>query len=235
MKWDIAMNKETNIENGLTWLDKALQMVEKYKIKTIFKAMGIIVLVGLLIGLLKNPTFIFDKFAEWEKKKHTEQIEWRMSNTIEIQKKLDKLMFTTNANRCVIMSLHNGLNDVNNIPYLRTSAIFETVNNVHPISQDYQNCILSLIPFSNILYYENYWCGDVEELKEIDKSLYHKLASNGCEHFCAVTIQGIDKPIGFIFLTYTEMPEHNCDKVLKEVQKTALELSVLMEIQKHYK
>ena len=223
------------IEKGLGWLDKALQIVEKYKIKTIFKAFGIIIVLSLVIGFLKNPTWILEKWKEWEEDRHSEQMEWRMSNTAEIQKKLDKLMFTTNANRCVIMSLHNGLNDINNIPYLRTSAIFETVNNAYPISQEYQNCILSLIPFSHKLYYEGYFCGNVEEIKEIDKSLYHKLASNGCEHFCAVTIQGIDKSIGFIFLTYTEMPEHNCDKVLKEVQKTALELSVLLELQNYKK
>lgn len=228
------MNK-VDLDKPLSWLDKALNIVEKYKIKTILKAFGLILMIALLIAFINNPTYIFDKWQEIQEREHTEQIEWRMSNTIEIQKKLDRLMFTTEANRCVVMSLHNGLNDVNNIPYLRTSAIFETVNNTYPISDEYQNCILSLIPFATTLYFDGYWCGDVEDLREIDKSLYHKLASNNCEHFCAVTIQGIEKPIGFIFLTYTDFPEHNCDKVLKEVQKTALELSVLMEIQKHQK
>lgn len=223
------------IEKGLGWLDKALQIVEKYKIKTIFKAFGIIIVLSLVIGFLKNPTWLLEKWKEWEETRHSEQMEWRMSNTAEIQKKLDKLMYSTSANRVVVLSLHNGLNDINNIPYLRTSAIFETVNNTYPISQDYQNCILSLIPFSHKLYYEGYFCGNVEEIKEIDKSLYHKLASNGCEHFCAVTIQGIDKPIGFIFLTYTEMPEHNCEKIKAEVQRTALELSVLLELQNYKK
>lgn len=223
------------IEKGLSWLDKALQIVEKYKVKTIFKAFGIIIVLSLVIGFLKNPTWILEKWKQWEEDRHSEQMEWRMSNTAEIQKKLDKLMYSTSANRVVVLSLHNGLNDINNIPYLRTSAIFETVNNAYPISQEYQNCILSLIPFSHKLYYEGYFCGDVEEIKEVDKSLYHKLASNGCEHFCAVTIQGIDKPIGFIFLTYTDMPEHNCEKIKAEVQKTSLELSVLLELQNYKK
>lgn len=226
------MSNVENTEKGLNFIEKALAMVEKYRLTTIFKAVFVVLIAAAVIGFIRNPNFIFEKAEEIRTKKHTEQIEWRLQNASEIQGKLDKLMYSTSANRCVILSLHNGLNDLNNIPYLRTSAIFETVNNTYPIAELYQNCMLSLIPFSNTLYSDGHFCGDVEEIEPIDKNLYHKLASNDCQHFCAVTIQGIDKPLGFIFLTYTEEQDHNCDEILKKTQKTALELAVLLEIRK---
>lgn len=223
----------SNIENtntGIGWLEKVLNLVTKYRIWDFLKAFIIILFTALVITFISNPIKVVEKIEEVRNKKHTEQIEWRLKNTTEIQGKMNKLMYSTSANRCVILSLHNGLNDINNIPYLRASAIFETTNNTYPIAEHYQNCILSLIPFSNKLYFDGYFCGDIEDIEPIDRSLYHKLASNDCTHFCAVTIQGIEKPLGFIFLTYTEPQEHKCNEILKKVQKTALELSVLLEI-----
>lgn len=223
----------SNIENtttGIGWLEKMLETVQKYHIWDFCKAFIVILFTALIVGFISNPTKIVEKIEKVRNKKHTEQIEWRLKNTSEIQGKMNKLMYSTSANRCVILSLHNGLNDINNIPYLRASAIFETTNNTYPIADYYQNCILSLIPFSHKLYFDGYFCGDIEDIKMVDKNLYHKLASNDCSHFCAVTIQGIEKPLGFIFLTYTEPQKHKCNEVLKKVQKTALELSVLLEI-----
>lgn len=224
------MNNIENTEKGIGWLEKMLETVQKYHVWDFCKAFIVILFTALIVGFISNPTKVVEKIEEVRNKKHTEQIEWRLKNTAEIQGKMNKLMYSTSANRCVILSLHNGLNDINNIPYLRASAIFETTNNTYPIADYYQNCILSLIPFSHKLYFDGYFCGDIEDIEPMDRNLYHKLASNDCTHFCAVTIQGIEKPLGFIFLTYTEPQEHKCNEILRKVQKTALELSVLLEI-----
>ena len=223
----------SNIENtstGIGWLEKVLETVQKYHVWDFIKAFFVILLTAFIVGFISNPYGVFEKIEKVREEKHAEQIEWRLKNSAEIQGKMSKLMYSTSANRCVILSLHNGLNDINNIPYLRASAIFETTNNTYPVAEHYQNCILSLIPFSHKLYFDGYFYGDIEDIEKIDRNLYHRLASNDCTHFCAVTIQGIEKPLGFLFLTYTEPQEHNCDEILRKVQKTALELSVLLEI-----
>lgn len=222
---------EQKIDKGLGWLEKCLSIVEKYKFKTIFKAVAVILIIAATVGFLKNPTWIFEKMEEVRQKEHTEQLIKRTENNYKIQSSIEKLVYKTNASRCVIISLHNGLNDINNIPYLRGSAIYESMNeNVIPVSEQYQNVILSLFPFTNYLYFNDFWCGDLSELKKMDKSLYHRLAANDTSHFCAMTIEGKDKPIAFIFLTYTYDVEHSCVDVKKEVQHTALELSYLLEL-----
>jgi hypothetical protein len=219
------------VEKGIGILEKALNLVEKYKLRTVFKGCFIILVIAGLIGFLNNPTWIFDKIEEEKQKDHTEQLVKRTENNYKIQSTIEKLMYKTNASRCVIISLHNGLNDINNIPYLRGSAIYESLNdNVMPVSEQYQNVMLSLYPFTNHLYFNDYFCGDLTELKQIDKSMYHRFAANETTHLCAVTIQGKDKPIGFLFLTYTYDVEHSCNDIKREVQHTALELSYLLEL-----
>lgn len=222
-----------NVNTGLGWIEKSLQIVEKYKIKTILKGVFVILIIAALIGLIKNPLWLYERIEEAKEKEHTEKLIERTENNYKIQSTIEKLMYKTNASRCVIISLHNGLNDINNIPYLRGSAIYESLNdNVIPVSEQYQNVMLSLYPFTNHLYFNDYFCGDLAELKKIDKSMYHRFAANETTHLCAVTIQGKEKPIGFLFLTYTYDVEHTCLDVKKEVQHTALELSYLLELNK---
>lgn len=224
---------EQKINEGFGWLDKALNIVEKYKFKTIFKGIILILIIAAIIGFLKNPTWIFEKMEEAKEKEHIEQMAKRTENNYKVQSSIEKLMYKTNASRCVVISLHNGLNDINNIPYMRGSAIYESINDgVNPVSEQYQNVMLSLLPFANYLYYNDYWCGDLKGLKEIDKSMYHRLAANDTTHFCAMTIQGKERPIGFIFLTYTYDVEHSCENIKRDVQHTALELALLLELSK---
>lgn len=222
-----------NIDKGLGFLDRALEIVEKYKIRTIAKAVVIILVIAGVVGFIKNPLWLYEKIEQAKEKEHTEKLIERTENNYKIQTAIEKLMYKTNASRCVVISLHNGLNDINNIPYLRGSAIYESLNdNVMPVSEQYQNVMLSLYPFTNHLYFNDYFCGDLTELKQIDKSMYHRFAANETTHLCAVTIQGKDKPIGFLFLTYTYDVEHICKDVKREVQHTALELSYLLELNK---
>lgn len=53
-----------NLGDSLGWLERALQIIEKYKVGTILKSFIILILLALLIGFIKNPTYIFDKYKE---------------------------------------------------------------------------------------------------------------------------------------------------------------------------
>lgn len=220
-----------NTTKGLGILEKILNLIRNYRLWDFFKAFMVMGMLGLMTFAITNPDKVFDYFSKAGKKTHDTLIEQRMENTHKIQQSIDRLMFKTGASRCLIISLHNGLNDINNVPYMRGSAIYESIDDgIYPVSDQYQDVMLSLLPFATHLYYNDYWCGNVDDLIEIDKTLYHRLSSNQATHFCATTIQGTEKPIGFIFLTYTFPPEHNCDEIKKEVQHTSLEVALLMNI-----
>ena len=63
----IDIVEKNQMDIGVSWLNQGLAIVEKYKLKTIFKAFFIMVCIAAFIGFLKNPTWIFEKYDEWKK------------------------------------------------------------------------------------------------------------------------------------------------------------------------
>lgn len=217
---------------GLGFLEKALNLIRQYKLWDFVKAFIVIGMVSLMAYCITNPDKVFEYFKRAGDKAHDELIEHRLDNTHKIQSSIDRLLYKTEASRVEVLELHNGNSSLAGIPFLKATATFEALNdNVLPVSSQYDNVNLSLIPFATRLFNDGYWCGNTEEMKVIDKSLCYRMLSNSTEHFAACVIQGVDKPIGFLFVSFERLPEgHNCDEVQKEINKAAMEIGVLMSV-----
>lgn len=160
-----------DIDKGIGWLDKALTVVERYKMITVFKGIFIILLIAGTIGFIKNPTWIFEKYQEWEDKQHSEKLEHRLANNEKMHILAEKLLYKVNADRVMILELHNGLSSNSGLPFAKCSATYEAINDgVHPVADQYQDVNLSLMPFATELFDNGYWCGNTKELKGIDKA-----------------------------------------------------------------
>lgn len=221
------------VEKGIGVLDKALNLVERYKLKTIFKGCFIILIIAALIGFLNNPTWIFEKYEEWKDKQHQEEMDIRTVNNDKIQHLIEKSLYKIGADRITILELHNGNTGVGGLPFTKCSATFEYMDDgVMPIANQYQEQQLSLIPFANHLFKEGYWCGDIADLADYDRALYHRMSSNGTEHFAACVIEGIDKPLALLFVSFGEvdMNEHNCQTVREQIRHISLEIALLLEL-----
>lgn len=222
-----------NVDTGIGWVEKTLQMVEKYRIWTILKAILVVLLIALVVGFISNPTYIFEKYKEYEDKKHTEAIENRLHNNEKIHILCEKLMYRVDADRVMLLELHNSGTNLNGLPFVKASAIYESLNEgIYPVSGQYQQVQLSLMPFSIHLFKSGYWCGDTDELLEIDKGLYHKMKGNGTEHFAACLIEGVDTPLAFLIVSFKDLPEHDCLEVRENIRHISLELALLLELGK---
>ena len=231
---DIVENN--HMERGLNWLDKALQIVDKYRLKTIFKAFLVMLLIAIFIGFLKNPTWVFEKYDEWKDKEHSTALEQRLVNNEKLHISSEKLLYKVGADRVMILELHNGLENANGLPFSKCSATYEAIElNVKPVADQYQNVNLSLMPFVTEVFHKGYWCGDVDDLECIDKGLYYKLKSNGTEHFACCLIEGIDKPLAFLFVSFTQKIDegHDCAMVRENIRHIALEQALLLELNKY--
>ena len=221
------------VEKGIGVLDKALNLVERYKLKTIFKGCFIILIIAALIGFLNNPTLIFEKYEEWKEKQHQTEMDIRTVNNDKIQHFIEKSLYKIGADRITILELHNGNTGVGGLPFTKCSATFEYMDDgIQPIANQYQEQQLSLIPFANHLFKEGYWCGDIKELEQYDRALYHRMSSNGTEHFAACVIEGVDKPLALLFVSFGEvdMNEHNCQTVREQIRHISLEIALLLEL-----
>ena len=226
---------EQKIDKGLGWLEKCLSIVEKYKFKTIFKAVAVILIIAATVGFLKNPTWIFEQYEEWKDKQHQEQMDLRNVNNQKIQHILDKSLYKIGADRITILELHNGTESIGGLPFTKCSATFEVMDDgIIPIAQQYQDQQLSLIPFSHYLAENGYFCGNLKELETIDRGLYHRMASNGTTHFAACLIEGVEKPLAFLFVSFNGplSDDHNCENVRLQIRHIALEVALCLELNK---
>lgn len=225
------MNIE-NTERGIGWFERVLGLVEKYKIRHFLKAAFVILLIAAIVGFIKNPYAIFEWYDAYKEKIHTEQMDLRAVNNDKIQHLIEKSLYKIEADRIMILELHNGNESIGGLPFNKCSATFEYMDNgLYPCAELYQNQQLSLIPFASHLFSKGYFCGDLKDLEAIDRGLYHKMASNGTDHFAACVIEGIDKPLAFLIVSFKQKTEaHNCDLVREQIRHISLEIAVLLEL-----
>lgn len=236
---DTDIVEKNQIEKGLSWLNQGLAIVEKYKLKTIFKAFLILLLIAGFIGFLKNPTWVFEKYEAWKDKKHTIALEKRLANNEKLHISAEKLLYKVGADRVMILELHNGLENSNGLPFSKCSATYEAIElQVKPVADQYQNVNLSLMPFVNEVFHKGYWCGNVDELEDIDKGLYYKMKSNGTEHFACCLIEGVEEPLAFLFVSFKnpiDSTAHDCAMVRENIRHIALEQALLLELSNYGK
>lgn len=221
-------------EKGLNLLERALQIIDKYKITTVLKGVAIVLIIAATIGIISNPTWVFERYNEWQDKQHSERIEQRLKNNEKLHLKAEQLMYRVDANRVMILELHNGLENNVGLPFSKCSATYEALNiGTKPVADQYQSVNLSLMPFATFIFEEGYWCGNIEDLANIDRGLYYKMLSNEVKHFAACVIEGVDKPLALMFISYQEIPtNHSCEKVRENIRHIALEAALLLELSK---
>lgn len=227
--------KKENIELGLGWFDRLLQVAEKYKIRTILKAVLILLIICASVGFVLNPHWIFEQYNKWQEQQHTEQMEQRINNNEKLHIIIERLMFKIDADRILLLECHNGGNSLSGLPFAKISAIYESLNDsVLPISQDFQQQQLSLYPFSSYLFNNKYFYGDTEELLNIDKGLFYKFKSHNINHFACYVLYGVDnRPLAFLLVGYEKLTEkHNCKQIKELIIEEGLQIRLLLELNK---
>lgn len=237
---DVKKEKiEINIDNtdsALNWLERILKLLKEYGTGKILWATFLIIVVSFILYFMFNLSKVFELYNQWVQTRHDSRIELRMQMSPKIQSAMDKLTYNINANRTLLLEMHNGVTGSGGLPFSKCTATYESLNiGEQPISAQYQEVNLSLIPFANKLFHEGYWCGNTDDLLIIDKGLYHKMKSNGTEHFAACIIEGVDnKAIAFMIVSFNtksnEIHDHNCEEVRNKIRHIAMELSVILEV-----
>lgn len=227
-----------NIEDTTTalgWFERVLDMADKYRIQTVLKSVFIILLIAGTVGFIKNPTWIFEKYQDWQDKQHIEKLAHRLEHNEKLHIMTEKLMYKVNADRVLLLELHNGNTGLGGFPFAKCSATYEALNDgIVPVAHQYQDLNLSLMPFASKLFDEGYWCGDTQDLKEIDKALCYRMLGNDTSHFAGIVIQGVDKPIAFLFVKFKDIgDEHNCAEIKRIIQENAFQIALLLELNKH--
>lgn len=227
-----------NTNEVLGFLEKALKLVKEYGITRILTVALLTALLSTFFYFIFNPDKAFEIYNNWQQTRHNQLIELRMENAPKIQSMLDKLTYKVSASRVMVLEMHNGSEGLGGLPFTKCTATYESLNlGIHPVSHLYQNQNMSLIPFTTFLIDKGYWCGNVDDMMNIDKGLGYKIKSNNTEHFAACVIEGIDKPLAFLFVSFEATPDenHDCVMVRENLRHIAMEIAVYLEVENRLK
>lgn len=234
---DIQINID-NTDDAIGWLERFLELLNKYGFWKILGATVGIIIVSVMLYFAFNWEKGFEVYDAWKARQHDTEMEHRMEVGPKIQSAIDKLTYKVNASRIVVLELHNGNTGGGGLPFTKCSATYEALNlGVYPVGEQYQDNIMSLMPFVNHLFKTGYWCGDVDELETLDRALCYKMKGNNTEHFSACVIEGIDnKPIAFMIVSFdtktNDLAQHDCLANREYIRHVAMELAVFLEVKR---
>lgn len=227
------MNETDKIEvvdKGLGVFERLVNFFGQHSVWEIIKTLFLSVLIGYTIYLSLNPDIIFSAYEKWKKDEHTEAIQNSMQNSVLIQNELETLRERVGANRILLLSYHNTTSSLVGVPYIFLTAEAESIGSgTHPVAEGYERVKTSLYPFVNYLNRKTYFCGDIEELRDIDKALAYRMEGNDVRHFAAMNIEG-EQPLGVLFISYTdELNErHKCSDVKDMILRSAGRLAIYL-------
>lgn len=225
------MENKLNIAEQLFGIiTKVSEWIDKFGIFKLFKtAFAIFILYWMCVVAFK-PSVIFEKYQAWYDKVHSEKIEKTIESHYQIHGYLTDLRYKTEAMRAMVLSLHNGQENINGrYQFLKVSAIFEDCGEYYPVADEWSEQHISTFPMFSHLYKHDYFCGSIEEVREIDKKLYHRLAANDVAWIHIEALIGEDdKTIGFVVLTWDKEPENHLN-LHNEIYKFSSRISRLME------
>lgn len=223
-------NNIENVDKGIGWLERILQLVSKFKIMDFIKTFIIIFMLAITVSLITKPEWIFNKWEEYKEKEHKERMEIVEKNNSLIHTELENILYKTGANRVILLSYHNSKQSLTGLPYIYLTAVNEAIQyNVKPVAEGYEAVKVSLYPMIGYLNVNEFFCGDIEEMREIDKALAYRLEGNDVKHLCMLNIEG-EYPLGVLVATYTQGIDdtHNCKEVEQVIRRAGVKIGVLL-------
>ena len=223
-------NKLNIVDQLFGIITRVSEWLDKFGVVKLFRTAFAIFLLYWMCVIAFKPSIVFEKYQEWYDKVHNDKIEKTIESHYQIHGHLTDLRYRSGSMRSLILSLHNGSANINGqYQFLKVSALFEECGDYYPVSDEWNEVHISTFPIFSYLYSNDYFCGSIEQVREIDKKLYHRLAANevGWIHIEALIGEG-DKTIGFLVLTWDKEPEGHLT-LHNEIYKTASRISRLME------
>lgn len=223
-------NNIDNVSTGIGWLEKILTLISKFRIWDFIKAFIVIFMLAILVSFIAKPEWVFNKWEEYKEEKHKERMEIVEKNNTIIHAELENILYKTGADRVLLLSYHNSKQSLTGLPYIYLTAINEAIQyNVKPVAEGYEAVKTSLYPMINYLTSEEYFCGDIEELRTIDKALAYRMQGNDVQHLCMLQIEG-EYPLGVLVATYTHgiESEHDCKEVESIMRRSGVKIGVLL-------
>lgn len=125
--------------------------------------------------------------------------------TPKIQKDLEVLLYSLNADRCFIIEFHNGKKNVSGLPFRFSDMTYEEVNHerkVDKVAMKYQNIPLTLYKYPEYLHKKKVFIGTVDEIEGVDYDFAQCIKEDGGKYLALAYMNINGMPLGFLGIQF---------------------------------
>lgn len=217
-------------EKGFSLIKEAIRMIDTFGVLKIITAAILMVFISYATYITFNPSIMFEKYSEYEEKKHNESFFSRMESTPIVQSMLNDALIESGALRTFIIEMHNGKYNASGLSFNFGSMTYEGLrDSTVSISEDYSDFTLERYPIFSVVYKRGQWGGTLEELSKIDHRIALKIESNDAHYLALYMIYGRKTEIGFIGATFGKNDTVNEAKVNMVLAKYASKVSPYLD------
>lgn len=202
-----------DIDSGLSWLERILQLCKEYGVFNILKGLFILIMLSLTLRICYNPSFLFDKYTDYMTQRHAKELHKRTEYDQQIKSLLPVYLYKYHADRVWIIQYHNGIMD-----WQHGTMRFELCNDeAESIKNQYNDFNLTWINLPYYLKTNEVFIGDMVKLDNIDSTLYTQLKKNNVQYLaCTIIKDNSGYPIGILGVTWKNIPP-NIDRLQNKI------------------
>lgn len=202
-----------DIDSGLSWLERILQLCKEYGVFNILKGLFILIMLSLTLRICYNPSFLFDKYTDYMTQRHAKELHERTEYDQQIKSLLPVYLYKYHADRIWIIQYHNGIMD-----WQHGTMRFELCNDeAESIKNQYNDFNLTWINLPYYLKTNEVFIGDMVKLDSIDSTLYTQLKKNNVQYLaCTIIKDNSGYPIGILGVTWKNIPP-NIDRLQNKI------------------
>lgn len=194
-----------NAGNVVGWIERLSTLLKKVGLQNLLVTIMILFLVIVVGHIAYDPTSFIERVEKVREEQHNESVFKRLQADPEIYDNLYRISEESNSDKVVVFEAHNGGSNLSNLPFLYidlTYCIPKT--EMSWMEPEYKNVRLSRYPWATYMYNQGYWCGYIDEFKEMDPELYYRLQKDSVVYMGAMLIYGNGSlPCGMICIIYS--------------------------------
>ena len=204
---DDTKGKLSVVNDGVGMFERLVNIFKNNSLWTLIKTLFFSIIFGLIIFFFIQPSYFFEKYNEYQEKKHTEELNERFEQMTTVNNALNDLLYELHADRAFFIEYHNSVKSLQGAPFAYGSMSFEKLHsnrNVIFMADEFTDFPLTKYDAVSFLYNKKIFIGTIEELENIDARLAMKLKTSNVTQLAIIEVWGNQQPLGILGVTWSE-------------------------------
>jgi len=218
--------------------------INKSSWKALFKVV-VVVLVGIVLyftvktlNMVTNEENIAKLVANKIEEHNTKSEELSLSIredvvTPKIQRELEILCYSLNADRAFIFELHNGKVNSSGLPFRYADMSYEEPNeerDIERVAMQFQDIPLTLYRYPHYLAENKYIYGNINEIAMIDNGFAKHIERVGGRYLGMLYLTNKGLPLGFLCVSFHDEPVFSEDEIKSKLEQYGRVIGPLLDM-----